>query len=283
MKAFGTVIGIIFGVIVLVGLCLIPAGCKSIVVEAGHVGYIYSKPLALPGGGFTEAKKGPYRKGITWRKYVTAIDVRQRTYTEAFEILAQDDLNISFQAHTMLSVRGDSDSIQGVVEEYMGTQWYDHYVKERLRTYVRNAVRQYTSRQAKEKREEIAKEVFATLAAACEDKPFVVHAVTIGNIDYPDIVQKAVEKKLAAQQTLEEEQIKIEIETKKAQARVEESKGIAEAQRIINESLTENYLRHEYVEALVKCASQPNTTIIYVPLGRDGLPFVGDVMQKVRD
>lgn len=69
-------------------------------------------------------------------------------------------------------------------------------------------------------------------------------------------------------------QQKIANETQKAQIRVEEAKGIAESQRIINSSLTGNYLQYLAIQAQEKMAGSQNHTQIYVPSGQNGIPLV---------
>ena len=66
----------------------------------------------------------------------------------------------------------------------------------------------------------------------------------------------------------------VEVEQQKAQIRIVEAKGIAEAQRIINATLTPLYLQHEAIKAQERMANSPNHTQIYVPVGSNGLPLV---------
>ena len=51
-------------------------------------------------------------------------------------------------------------------------------------------------------------------------------------------------------------------------------RGIAEAQRIINATLTPNYLQHEAIQAQEEMAASPNHTTVYIPVGTNGLPLV---------
>ncbi|HOX08923.1 MAG TPA: SPFH domain-containing protein [Planctomycetota bacterium] len=276
------------GAVVVIGLVLAliavwvvaAAGITSVTVEPGHVGYVYSKPLILSGGRFLETLPGPARWGLCWRKYAQSVDVRQFTMDEHFEVLAKDDLMIRFNAHAMLSAKSDPLSVREVVEKYWGGKWYEEFFKERFRARVYDAVREHDSRSAKEKRADISKEVLEAMRAACKETPFVVHDVVIGNITYPKMVQDAVEQKLASQQELERSAVQVEIAKRQALVKIEEARGVAQAQEIINNTLTTNYIRHEYVNALMSCARSPNTTIIYVPLGADGLPFVLDPQPK---
>jgi hypothetical protein len=69
----------------------------------------------------------------------------------------------------------------------------------------------------------------------------------------------------------------IKVETQKAEIRVEEAKGIAQAQQIINATLTDRYLQHEAIKAQEKMAGSPNHTQIYIPVGNNGIPVVKTV------
>lgn len=66
----------------------------------------------------------------------------------------------------------------------------------------------------------------------------------------------------------------IQNEKQKAQIRVEEAKGIAESQKLINATLTDQYLQHEAIEAQKSMAASPNHTQIYIPVGNNGIPLV---------
>lgn len=66
----------------------------------------------------------------------------------------------------------------------------------------------------------------------------------------------------------------VEIEKQKAEVRVQEAKGIAESQRIIDTSLTTNYLTYLAIKAQEEMAHSPNHTQIYIPTGNNGIPLM---------
>ena len=66
----------------------------------------------------------------------------------------------------------------------------------------------------------------------------------------------------------------IQVEKQKAEIRIQEAKGISEAQKIINATLTDQYLQHEAIQAQEKMAGSPNHTQIYIPVGTNGIPLV---------
>ena len=69
----------------------------------------------------------------------------------------------------------------------------------------------------------------------------------------------------------------ISVEQKKAQIRIEEAKGIADSQRIIDSSLTTNYLQYLAIQAQQRMADSRNHTTVYIPSGANGIPLVKTV------
>ncbi|MCP4284411.1 MAG: hypothetical protein GY792_08175 [Gammaproteobacteria bacterium] len=267
-----SVIGI--GLIVF-GLCLWLFGTNPN-TPAGHEGYVFERPRMFGNGGFRGELKGPSNFGISlWRNEVTNVDFRPQTYAENFKILAKDELNITFRYQSIMRVKPGT--IKEVVEEFSGRAFYTRYIKEPLRAMVRKNVQSLKSREIKEKRKEIAESVAVELKEYLVSTPFVLVSSVVGNIDYPEVVTKAVENKLAAQQLLDEKETQREIAKKDAEIRIEEAMGIAEAQRIINTTLTQNYLQHEAINAQLKMASSPNHTTVYIPAGANGIPLIGTV------
>nr|WP_320049872.1 SPFH domain-containing protein [uncultured Desulfuromonas sp.] len=256
-------------------LCMSLSGCTNPGTPAGHEGYVYENPRIFGKGGFRGIIKGPANYGVSlWRNQVINIDIRPNTYTENFKILAKDDLNISFNFHAVLSVK--KGTVQQVVDSYGGKDWYKRFIREPFRTYIRDAAQNYASTELKAKREDMASQVKQKMNSYLEGSPFELVSLVVGNIDYPAIVAEAVEKKLAAQQLLAEKETQKQIAQKDAEIRIEEAKGIAEAQKIINTTLTTNYLQHEAINAQLKMADSPNHTTVYIPVGTNGIPLIKD-------
>ena len=268
-----------FWILLLLGASWYIYGCTNPSTPAGYEGYVKEDPRVWGKGGYRGALKGPANYGVSlWRNKVENVDFRPQTYSESFNILARDELNISFRFQTIIKVKPGT--IKSVVEDYSGAQFYPRYIKEPLRAMVRKNVQSLESRQVKDRRTEIATAVVGELRQYLSDTPFVVISGVVGNIDYPKVVTEAVEKKLAAKQLLDEKETQREIAKKDAEIRIEEAKGIAEAQKIINSTLTVNYLQHEAINAQLKMASSPNHTTVYIPSGANGIPLVGAINQN---
>ena len=251
-------------------------------VEAGYVGYVYKEPVKLSRteGGFYRTIEGPARLGLRFSQNeykIIPIDIRYRTYSERFKILAADQLNIEFTAHVRLRAKRDETSIRQIVEIYGGSNWYQANIKEPVRTQVRKAVQVYASTEVKENRATIEDTVLKELKNFLADKPFEVDTISVGNIDYPDVVENAVERKLAAQQQLEEQRIQKDIAKEKAAIKVIQAEGQAKAQEIVKQTLTALYIKHQAVKAMEELAKSSNKVFIYIPTEDMAVPLVKTV------
>lgn len=257
------------------GFLLTATGCgwKNPSVPAGHEGYRINKPFFIGKHKFIGTMKGPISTGVTWRDFIEpTIDMRPITYSESFQILSKDNLNVSFQSHAIIRLK--EGSCKDIVEKYGGDFWFERYVREPYRTMVRESVRPNKTYEIKDLSPQIAEQILHKMKEKYKDTPIIVESMSIGNIDYPRSVNSAVEQKLAKQQELEKKKFEIEIAKKDAEIRIVESKGIAKAQKNIDATLTPNYLQHEALKVQEKLAQSPNTTIIYIPVGRSGIPVV---------
>lgn len=76
---------------------------------------------------------------------------------------------------------------------------------------------------------------------------------------------------------ISQQEQRVKIEQQKAQIRYEKAQGIRKAQDEIAKTLTPLYVQFEMTEAMKEIAvSGKNNTVIYLPVGTDGLPVVAD-------
>jgi hypothetical protein len=69
----------------------------------------------------------------------------------------------------------------------------------------------------------------------------------------------------------------VEVENRKAEVRVADARGIADSQKIIDSSLTLNYLQYLAIQAQTEMAHSPNHSEVYIPVGTNGIPLVRTV------
>ncbi len=79
---------------------------------------------------------------------------------------------------------------------------------------------------------------------------------------------------------IQQQEQNIQVEKQKAQIRIVDAEGIAQAQHIIASSLTDGYLQYLAIDAQKAMANGSNHTEIYIPVGNDGIPLMRSVNPK---
>ena len=110
-------------------------------------------------------------------------------------------------------------------------------------------------------RREVATDMKLAIQAKAGDRIEVVE-VFLRDVQAPTAVRQAIDEKLQREQNVAAERFQTEIIQERAQQQIEEAKGIAEAQKIISEGLTPEYLMFYYIEQL---GGLPAGSVVYVP------------------
>jgi regulator of protease activity HflC (stomatin/prohibitin superfamily) len=247
------------------------------------VGYL-TRGAVVGKASYVGLQTGPTSYGLSWLVKVMNVSVTPFSYQEDFSgenaVLTKDKLMVSFRAHTIFRVRGDR--VKEFVEQYTtigeGPNQvqvaFGNYLKEPLRTEIREAVAHYDAFPLNENIGKISNELTRWAQEKTKDTPFEVMNVVVGNLQYPAVVAQAVSNKLAVSQDLETRSTQVEIARKDAERRVVEAEGIAKATQIIQQRLTPLYIQHEAIEAQKAMVGSPNHTTVYIPVGPMGVPIV---------
>ena len=114
------------------------------------------------------------------------------------------------------------------------------------------------------------------LKAIFKSKNVMVDKVLVRNITLPTIVENAIQEKMRAKQEEDAMEYKKNIASRQAEIKEIEARGLANAQRIINSTLSEKYLQHEAIMAYEKLANSQNTTFVIMPTSPNssGMPLI---------
>jgi regulator of protease activity HflC (stomatin/prohibitin superfamily) len=99
-------------------------------------------------------------------------------------------------------------------------------------------------------------------------------AVLIRSIKLPDQIRIAIESKLQQQQEAFAYQYRLDKEKSEAERKRIAAEGEAIANNIVNSSLTDKLLRMRGIEATLELSKSPNSKVIIVGSGKDGLPLI---------
>jgi regulator of protease activity HflC (stomatin/prohibitin superfamily) len=107
---------------------------------------------------------------------------------------------------------------------------------------------------------------------------FTITRVAVRALNTDPTIEAAIQQAVQAQKRLEAKRVEVEIANKDAEIEIARAKGIAEANAIINESLTPEYLQHELNEAL-KMFAENEGDVVVIPANMQGFDMILDAKE----
>ena len=203
-------------------------------------------------------------------KYI--YNVRIQEDLSIMEVLSKNGLTIK----TELSYRYKPvDNKIGYVHDELGFGYHDNIIIPEIRSVTREVIGEYLPEELySTKREVIEDEIYERTKIALAHKNLILDAVLIRDVTLPSTLQDAIENKLKQEQISLEYDFKLVQAEKEAQKQIIEAQGKAEANKILNSSLTDNILRDKGIEATLKLSESPNSKVVVVGSSADGLPLI---------
>jgi regulator of protease activity HflC (stomatin/prohibitin superfamily) len=110
---------------------------------------------------------------------------------------------------------------------------------------------------------------------ADDPRVFTISRVVVRALNTDPSIEQAIQLAVQNQKKLEAKKIEVEIAAKDAEIEIARAKGIAEANRIINSSLTAEYLQHEINKALGEFAKNGGSAVV-IPANMQGFNLLLD-------
>ncbi len=258
-------------VVAFVALLVVVLAWNSITytIEAGEKAIIFRKFQ----GGLDKEKVYGQGFHIKWPwDDIYIYDVRKKEDISTMNVLDQNGLTITME----LSYRflPKSDRI-GYLHDEIGENYHEKIIKPYIRSATREVIGKYSSEELySTKREAIQQEIFSRTSESLSNNYLILDAVLIREVKLPDNLKDAIERKLEQEQASLEYEFKLQQARKEAERQRIEAEGKARANKIISNSLTDKILREKGIEATLKLAESPNSKVIVVGSGEDGLPII---------
>jgi regulator of protease activity HflC (stomatin/prohibitin superfamily) len=99
-------------------------------------------------------------------------------------------------------------------------------------------------------------------------------AVLIKSLMLPEQIKAAIENKLQQEQEALAYQFRLDKEKSEAERKRIAAEGESRANNIINNSLTDKLLKMRGIEATLELSKSPNSKIIVIGSGKDGMPLI---------
>jgi regulator of protease activity HflC (stomatin/prohibitin superfamily) len=215
-----------------------------------------------------------YREGFhfiaPWNKMIV-YETRQQEIAEDMNVLSSNGLEIKVDVSAWYQ---PNYSQLGDLHSQIGTDYLRRIVIPSLRASARSVIGRYTPEQIySTKRDAIQDEIFIEAKNLMDQKYVDLNQILIRSIVLPATIKSAIEGKLQQEQESLEYEFKLEKAQKEAERQRIDAEGKANANRILNASLTDKILQEKGIIATLKLAESPNTKVVVIG-NSDGLPLI---------
>ncbi len=198
--------------------------------------------------------------------------VNEVSSDENMDVLDKNGLSI----HVDITVRfyPIPDKI-GYVHEKFTKNFVNVLVVPEVRSTVRQVMGRYTAEEIySTKRAEVETAITTETETILHANNVTATAVLIRSIVLPEQIKAAIENKLQQQQESLAYQYRLDKEKSEAERKRIAAEGESRANNIINNSLSDKLLKMRGIEATLELSKSPNTKVVIVGSGKDGMPLI---------
>ncbi|MUP45568.1 prohibitin family protein [Gramella sp. BOM4] len=243
---------------------------STVTIDSGEAGVLYR---TFGGGVVTD--EPPLSEGFhlvaPWNK-VFVYEVRQQSIDEEMRVLSSNGLEISLDASVWFQPEYEA---LGKLHQEKGENYIQRLLQPAIRSATRAVVGRYNPEQLyASKREAIQKEIFDETNLLLEEQYVQVNEVLVRDVSLPPTIKDAIERKLRQEQESLEYEFRLSKAEQEAERQRIDAEGKARANRILSESLTEKVLQEKGIQATLELAKSPNSKVVLIGSGEDGLPVI---------
>ncbi len=256
-------------IIVAIILIIVFWSKMTITIDAGEGGVLFRRF----GGGVDTSRT--YGEGFhflaPWNK-MFVFETRQQEISEDLNVLSSNGLEIKVDVSCWYQ---PTYSQLGLLQRDIGPDFLRRIIIPALRASARSVIGRYTPEQIySTKRDVIQDEIYVETKNLLDKKYVQTNQILIRSIILPPTIKKAIESKLKQEQESLEYEFKLQIASKEAERQRIEADGKSTANRILSASLTDKILRDKGIEATLRLAESPNSKVVIIGSGKEGLPLI---------
>ena len=252
--------------IVVAIVILLLMGGPLTVVPAGHVGVrdffgSVSSNALPPGVHFVL----PFTR-------VIKMSVQTQEVKETAEVPSKEGLVMDLEGSLLFRL---DPTKAAEIYKTVGKNYQEIAVEPQIRSAIREITASYEAKALySAEREQIAHETFALFQKMTGGRGIIAEAVLLRKIGLPQIVAQAIQEKLKAEQQSQQMKFVLQKEQQEAERKRIEAQGIADFQKIVAAGISPALLEWKGIEATEKLAMSPNSKVVLIGSGKNGLPII---------
>jgi regulator of protease activity HflC (stomatin/prohibitin superfamily) len=284
------VIVIYLMVATLVGFLIAPN--VIVTVPTGHVGILWKR---FRGGTQLDPhllKDEGMRVLLPWDK-LFLYDLRLQTTTDTYNAISKD--GVALTATINIRFRLKHDAIPQL-HQTIGPDYISRMLRPEIGNRAREIIAQYTAEEVySTKRQEVQKEIrqhtmqmlgqsmvqrtveeseYGEHYRISLDQMLILYDTLLLGLELPPAVNAAINRKIEQYYLVQEYAFRVEREKKESERKQIEANGIRDFQQTVSQGISDSYVRWRGIEATLQLAQSPNTKIVIIGSGKDGLPVI---------
>ncbi len=253
------------GVATIAALAATGAGCTTI--PTGRTGVEWT-----PTSGTVERPLGEGIHFVSPFSRIYQVDLREQEREETLDVLASNGLAIEMKSSILFQPIG-GEAIKLIKET--GLDYYSTLIAPYVRSSARRVVGRYSPEEIySTKREQLEHEIRDEVIRKMDSRHLRINAVLVREVHLPDVVQTAIQTKLQEEQKALEMRYILDRTRQEADRKRIEAAGIADFQATISKGLSDRIIEWKGIEATEKLAESPNSKVIVIGSGKEGLPVI---------
>ncbi len=203
---------------------------------------------------------------------IEKMSIKTQELKEMMSVPSKEGLSVDLEISLLFKL--DTDMANEIYKS-VGPNYADIILVPQFRSVVRGVTARYEAKALyTASREKLAGEILTELEKLVGPRGIIVEQAPLRQIKLPARLTQSIEEKLQAEQESQRMAFILQKEKQEADRKRIEAKGIADFQDIVTIGITDKLLKWKGIEATEKLANSPNTKVIVIGSGKNGLPLI---------
>jgi regulator of protease activity HflC (stomatin/prohibitin superfamily) len=222
-------------------------------------------------------------------------NLRLQSTTQTYNAISKDGVNVTVQITIRFQLLHNP---VAVLHKFIGPDYLNSIVAPEIGSEARQVISQYTAQEVYTSRDAIQQQIRnnsqKSLAGNLNilvqpdamEQPdpkhyndFLQNSIQILDtlvlsIELPPAIVAAINRQTEQYYQIQEFKFRVEREAQESRRKQIEANGIAAFQRTVSQGISDSYLRWRGIEATLALAQSPNSKIVIIGGGKDGLPII---------
>jgi regulator of protease activity HflC (stomatin/prohibitin superfamily) len=203
---------------------------------------------------------------------VQKFSIKTQEFKETMNVPSKEGLTVQLEISLLFKLNPE---IANEIYKTVGPAYDEVILKPQFRSVVRGVTARYEAKALyTASREKLAGEIMNELSKLVGPRGILIEAAAMRQIILPGGLTQSIEEKLQAEQESQRMAFVLKKEEQEAERKRIEAKGIRDFQAIVSEGINNQLLKWKGIEATEKLANSPNSKIVVIGSGKDGLPII---------